>query len=158
MYWKIVLVNIFGQSIGFGARSLLSTHFLSTHLQSKSVAISLQCYPNICYQTHLLSTQLWSHSFAIKPHLLSSLNCYRHIYFQASIAIKPHLLSSLICYAVLTSIDTFTFKPHLLTGQLAINPQLQLTILLSIIICQKIFNLILILIFNNFFPKHPPKK
>ena len=40
--------------------SMEHDHLPLTHLQSKSVAISLQCY-----QT-LLSTQLWSHSFAIK--------------------------------------------------------------------------------------------
>ena len=68
-------------------------HLLSTHFQSKSVAISLQCYLNICYQTHSLSTQLRTHSFAIKPHLLSCLICY-----PASSAIRAHLLSSLICY------------------------------------------------------------
>ena len=120
MYWKIVLVNIFGQSIGFGARSLLSTHFLSTHLQSKSVAISLQCYPNICYQTHLLSTQLWSHSFAIKPHLLCSLNFYRHIYFQASLANRP------TCHQSSVTINNFAFNHHLPKDfQLDLNPYFQ---------------------------------
>ena len=46
---------------------------------------------------------------------------------------------------------------HLLSNQLAINPQLQSTILLSIIICHQIFDLLLILIFTNFFPEYPQK-
>ena len=50
------------------------------HLQSKSVATSLQFYRHICYQTHSLSTKLRSLSFAIKPHLHSGLNCYLTFY------------------------------------------------------------------------------
>ena len=87
-----------------------------------SLAISLTCYPlicypNICYQTHLLSTQLRSHSFAIKPHLLSSLNCFRHICYQASLAIRP------ICNQSSIAINNFAINHHLLSNfRLALNP------------------------------------
>jgi hypothetical protein len=108
---------------------LLSNHLLSTNLQLKSAAISFQIQ-----------------TFAIK--LIYFQPCCDHIY----------LLSSLICYPSSTAIDTFAFKPHLLSGQFAINPQLLSTIWLSIIICHQIFDLLLILIFTNFFPKNPQKK
>ena len=90
---------------------MLSTYLISTHLQSKSVAISLLRYPNFCYKTHLLSSQLWSHSFAIKPHLLSSLNCFRHICYQASLAIKE------ICYR--SSVATNNFDTIIICYQLS---------------------------------------
>ena len=114
-------------------------HLLSTHLQSKSVAIGLTCYPNICYQTHLLSTQLWSHLFAIKPHLLSRLNCYLNICYQT------HFLSTQLWP------HSFAIKPHLLLSKFAINSQLQSTILPLIIICYKIFDFLWILTFFHFF-------
>ena len=107
----------------------LSTHLLLTHLQSKSVAISLLRYPNFCYQTHLLSSQLWSHSFAIKPHLLSSLNCFRHICYQASLAIRP------ICYQSSVAINNFAINHNLLSN----------------------FRLALDLYFYQFFSKNPLK-
>ena len=68
-----------------------------------------------------------------------------------------HLLSSLICYPASTAIDIFAIKSHLLSGQFAINPQLQSTILLSIIICYTIFDLLSIFNFTNFFLKNPQK-
>ena len=84
-------------------------------------------HPNICYQTHLLSTQLQSHSFAIKPHLPSGLNCFQHICYQAM---------------------------HLLSGQFVINPQQQSTILLSIIICYQILTSYQSLFLTFFCPKN----
>ena len=90
------------------------------YMQSKSVAISLTCYPKICYQT-----------------LYYQLSC-DHINFR----------SSLICYLASIANDTFAIKPHLLSGQFTINPRLQSTILLSFIICYQIFDFLLILIFT----------
>ena len=97
--------------------NLLSNHLLSTNLQLKSAAISFQYYPDICYQTHLLSTLLRSHLFAIKPHLLSILNCYRHICFQASLAIR------LTCYQSSVAINNLAINHHLPSNfRLALNP------------------------------------
>ena len=95
--------------------------------------------------THLLSTHLLSASLAIKL-ICIQLSCY-HI----------HLLSSLICYPASTAIDTLAIKPHLLSGQFAINPPLQSTIWLSIIICYQIFALLWIIILTNFFQKSGEK-
>ena len=94
----------------FGARS-----FAINSLAINSFAISLTCYPLTfyqltCYQTHLLSTQLLSHSFAIKPHLLSGLNCYLHTCYQASLAIRP------ICYESSVAINNFAINHHLLSN------------------------------------------
>ena len=79
-------------------------HLLSTHFQSKSVAISYSAiqtfaikliyYQLSCEHIHLLSSLIcYPALFAIRPHLLSCLICY-----PASSAIRAHLLSSLICY------------------------------------------------------------
>ena len=108
---------------------LLSTHLLSTHLLSASLVI-----PSLAINT-----------FAIK------LICYQLSCFHI------HLLSSLICYPASTAIDTLAIKPHLLSGQFAINPPLQSTIWLSIIICYQIFALLWIIILTNFFQKSGEK-
>ena len=95
--------------------------FAIPSLAINSLAISLTCYPLTCYQltcyqTHLLSTQLLSHSFAIKSHLLSGLNCYRHTCNQASLAIRP------ICYQSSVAINNFAINHHLLSNfRLALN-------------------------------------
>ena len=76
----------------------------------------LACYQLTCYQTHLLSTHLLSHSFAIKPHLLSGLNSYRHTCYQASLAIRA------ICYQSSVAINNFSINHHLLSNfRLALN-------------------------------------
>ena len=88
---------------------LLLTHLLSTHLQSKSVAISLTYYPNICLQTHLLSTQLRSHSFAII--------CYPASTAIDTFAIRP------ICFQFSVAINNYTINHHLLQNfRLPLNP------------------------------------
>ena len=97
------------------------------------------CYQLTCYQPHLLSPHLLS------PHLLSNSFAINSvditfICYQASFAIRPQLLST-----------------HLLSGQFAINPQLQSTILLSIIICYQIFALLSIIILETVFSKNPQK-
>ena len=99
-------------------------HLLSASLTINSLAISLTCY-----QTHLLSTQLLSHSFAIKPHLLSGLNCYRHTCYQALLAFRP------ICYQSSVAINNFAINHHLLSN----------------------FRLALNHYFNQFFSKNPQK-
>ena len=101
------------------------------------------CYQLTCY--HLQSKSVAIQTFAIKL-----------IHYQLSCD-HFHLLLSLICIPASTAIDTFAIKPHLLSGQFTINPQLQSTILLSIIICYQIFDLLSIIIFTNFFLKNPQK-
>ena len=94
---------------------------------------------------HLLSASLAIPSLAIKL-ICQQLSCY-HI----------HLQSSLICYPASTAIATLAIKPHLLSGQFAINPQLQSTIFLSIIICYQIFDLLSIITLTSFFSKNSQK-
>ena len=62
-----------------------------------------------------------------------------------------HLLSSLTFYPASTDNDTFAIKPHLLSGQFTINPLLQSTIFLSIIICYHTFDFLSIFISTIFF-------
>ena len=118
--------------------------FAIPSLAINSLAISLTCY-----QPHLLSTHLLSPSLAIPSLVINSL-AIKLICYQLS-CYHIHLLSSLICYPALTAIDTLAIKPHLLSGQFAINPQLQSTILLSIIICYQIFDLLSIITLTSFF-------
>ena len=80
--------------------------------------------------THLLTTHLLSNSFAINSVVITFI-CY-----QASFSFRPQLLLT-----------------HLLSGQFAINPQLQSTILLSIIISYQIFDLLSIITLTSFFLK-----
>ena len=107
-----VLICLFFELRSFfnSIKNMEHNHLLSTHLQSKSVAIGLTCYPNICYQTHLLSTLnsvvitfiCYQASFAIQAQLLSkhllsnsfSINSVvtTFICYQTSLAIKQ------ICY------------------------------------------------------------
>ena len=97
--------------------------------------------------THLKSSQLLSASLAIQTFAIKLIN------YQLSCD-HIHLISSLICYPTSTAIDTFAFKPHLLSSQFAVNPQLQSTILLSIIICYQIFDFLSIITFTFFSPKN----
>ena len=69
-----------------------------------------------------------------------------------------HLLSSLIFYPASTANDTFAIKPHLLSGQFTINPLLQSTIFLSIIICYHTFDFLSIFISTIFFSWKSAKK
>ena len=106
--------------------------------RSAIICYQLTWYPLFCNQNQLLSASSGIQTFAIKL-----------IYYWLSCD-HIHLLSSLICNPASTAIDIFAIKPHFLSGQFAINPQLQSTILLSIIICYQIFDLLSILILTNF--------
>ena len=90
----------------------------------------------ICYQFTCNQNQLVSSSLAIQTFVIKHIN---------SVAI------TFICYPALTAIDTFAIKLHLLSVQFAINPKLQSTIFLSIIICCQIFDLLSIITLTSFF-------
>ena len=122
----------------FVANSAFSRH---PYIVKKNPQKFVRSFPTelTCNQNQLLSALLAIQTFAINL-IYYQLSCY-HI----------HLRSSLIFYLALTAIDTFANKAHLLSGQFAINPQLQSTILLSIIICYQIFDFLSILIFTIFF-------
>ena len=88
---------------------------------------SLICYPastaidTFTFKPQLLSSLIcYQASFAIKPHLLCSLNFYRHIYFQASLANRP------TCHQSSVTINNFAFNHHLPKDfQLDLNPYFQ---------------------------------
>ena len=100
----------------------LTERYYKLFLHRKQERSTIICYQLTCYQPHLLSPHLLSehlrsHSFAIKPHLLSSLNCYRHICYQASLAIRPFCNQSSI------AINNFAINHHLLSNfRLALDP------------------------------------
>ena len=122
-FWLNVLKNRFGQYLWskYWIRSTIicyqltfyqltcnQNQLLSASSAIQRFAIKLIYYQLSCDHIHLLSSLIcYQASFAIKPHLLSSLNFYRHIYFQASLANRPTSYQSSV------AINNFAINHHL---------------------------------------------
>ena len=146
MWQKLDLLSLLpGVNIGWRVGSFISPGILPSCLQRFRFILSLILNRGLGYKYILVNRiqlYIWSTIICYK------LTCYPLTCNQNQLRSHPFAIKSLICYQASTAIGTFAFKPHLLSGQFAINPQLQSTILLSIIICHQIM-----LILSNFFIK-----